>query len=65
MEVPLVQLQQLASPKLAGVPELGGTLEQGGASELGETAEPGGLDNFDSGPETRLPMLGRVIPHQP
>ena len=65
MEVPPVQLQQLASPELAGAPELGGTSEQGGATELGETAEPGGLDDFDSGPATRLPMLGRGIPHQP
>ena len=65
MEVPPVQLQQLASPELAGAPELGGASEQGGASELGETAELGGLDDFDSGPATRLPMLGRGIPHQP
>ena len=65
MEVPPVQLQQLASPELAGAPELGGTSEQGEASELGETAELGGLDDFDSGPATRLPMLGRGIPHQP
>ena len=60
-----MQLQQLAWPELAGVPELGGTSEQGGASELGKTAEPGGLDDFDSGSATRLPMLGRGIPHQP
>ena len=64
-EVPPVQLQQLASLELAGAPELGGTSKQGGASELGETAEPGGLDDFDSGPSTRLPMLGRGTPHQP
>ena len=65
MEVPPVQLQQLASPELAKVPELGGTSGQGGASELGETAKPGGLADFDSGPATRLPMLERGIPHQP
>ena len=65
MKVPPVQLQQLVSPELAGAPELEGTLEQRGASELGETAETGGLDYFDSGPATRLPMLGRGIPHQP
>ena len=65
MEVPPVQLQQLASPELAGVPALGRTSEQGGESELGETAEPGGIDDFDSGPANRLPMLGRGIPHQP
>ena len=65
MEVPPVQLQQLASPELAGAPELGGTSEQGGASELGETAKPRGLNDFDSGPATRLPMLGRGNPHHP
>ena len=64
MELPPVQLLQLASPELAGVPELEGTSEQGGASELGETAEPGGLDDFDSGPATRLSMLRRGLPHQ-
>ena len=65
MEVPPEHLQQLASPELAGAPELGRTSEQGGASKVGETAEPGGLDGFDSGPATRLPMLGRGIPRQP
>ena len=65
MEVPPVQLQQLTSPELAGAPELEGTSEQGGASGQGETAEPGGLDDFDSGPATRLPVPGRGIPHQP
>ena len=53
MEVPPVQLQQLASPELAEAIELGGT------------SEPRGLDDFDSDPATRLPMLGRGIPHQP
>ena len=47
------------------VPELGGASVQGGASELRETAESGGLDDYDSGPATRLPMLGRGTPHQP
>ena len=65
MEVPPVQLKQLASPELEGVPELAGMSKQAGASELGETAEPGGQDDFDSGPATRFPMLGRRIPHQP
>ena len=65
MKMPPVQLQQLASPELAGVPELGETLEQGRASELGDTAESGGLDVLDSGPATLLPILGREIPHQP
>ena len=32
--------------------------------ELGETPEPGGLDGFDAGPPTPLPLLGRGIPHQ-
>ena len=32
--------------------------------ELGETPEPGGLDEFDSGLPTPLPLLGRGIPHQ-
>ena len=64
-DLPPVQLQQLASPELAGVPELAGTSGQGEASGLGESAEPGGLDDFDSGPATRLPKLGRGIPHQP
>ena len=63
MEVPPVHLQQLASPELAGVPEFGRTSKQAGASGLGETAEPGRLDDFDSGPATRLPTLGREIPH--
>ena len=30
----------------------------------GETPEPGGLDDFDSGPPTPLPLLGREVPHQ-
>ena len=60
-----MQLQQGASPELAGVAELGGTSENGGASEMGETSDQGGRDDFDSGPATRLPMLGREIPHQP
>ena len=47
------------------MPELGGTSEQGGASELGETAEQGGLDDFESGPAIRSPVLGRGIPRQP
>ena len=64
-EVPPVQLQQLATPELTGAPERGGTSEQGGTSELGETTEQGGLDDFDSGPATRLPMLRRGIRHQP
>ena len=61
--VPPVQLQQPASPKMGGAPELEGTSEPGGASELGETPEPGGLDGFDSGPPSPLPLLGRGIPH--
>ena len=64
MVVPPVQLQQPASPKMGGAPELEGTSEPGGASELGETPEPGGLDDFDSGPPIPLPLLGRGIPHQ-
>ena len=69
-EVPPVQLQQSASPELAGAPEPGGTSEPGrksesvGTSELGEKPEPGGLDDFDSGPPTPLPFLGRGILHQ-
>ena len=34
------------------------------ASGLGVTPKRGGLDDFDSGPPTALPLLGRVIPHQ-
>ena len=64
MVVPPVQPQQPASPELGGAPELGGTSEPGGASELGNTPDPGGLDYFDSGPPTPLPLLGRGIPHQ-
>ena len=44
-------------------PELGGTSESGGSSELGETPAPRGLDGFDSGPPTPLPLLGRETPH--
>ena len=64
MVMPPVHLQQPALPELGGVPEPGGTSEPGGASELGETPEPGGLDDFDSGPPTPLPLLGRGIHHQ-
>ena len=64
MVMPPVHLQQPALPELGGVPEPGGTSEPGGASELGETPEPGGLDDFDSGPPTPLPLMGRGIPHQ-
>ena len=58
MVVPPVQLQQPASPELGGAPELGETSEPGRASELGETPELGGLDDFDSGLPTPLPLLG-------
>ena len=57
-----VQPQQPASPELEGAPEPGGTSELGAESELGETPEPGGLDHFDSGPPTLLPLLGRGVP---
>ena len=64
MEVPPVQLQQSASPELAGAPESGGTSEPGVTSELRETPEPKGLDKYDSGPPTPLRVLGRGIPHE-
>ena len=34
------------------------------SSELGKTPEPGGLEDFDSGPLSPLPLLGRGIPHR-
>ena len=64
MVVPPVQLRQLASPELGGASELGGMSEPGGASEVGQTSESEGLDDFNSGPPTPLPMLERGIPHQ-
>ena len=62
MVVPPVQLQQPASPEVAGAPEMRTTSEQGGAPELEETPESWRLDYFDSGPPTPLPLLGRGSP---
>ena len=64
MVAPPVQLQKPALPGLGGAPELGGTSEPGRASVLGETPEPGGLNDFDSGTATPMPLLGRGISHQ-
>ena len=66
MRVPPVQLQQSASPELAGGPESGGTSDPGGRLELGQTPEQEGLEDFISGSPTPLilPLLGRGIPHQ-
>ena len=64
MVMPPAQLQQPATPVLEGAPDLERTSELGGAVELGKTPEPGGLDEFDSGLPTPLPLLGRGIPHQ-
>ena len=62
MVVPPVQLQQPVSSELGRAHELGGTSEPIGASELGETPETGGIDDFDSGLPTPLPLVGRGIP---
>lgn len=58
MVVPPVQLQQPASPKLAGALELGGTSLPGGTSELGETPGPRGLDDLGAAAPIPLPQLG-------
>ena len=64
MEMPTVQLQQSVSPQLAGAQQPGGTSEPGVTPELGETPEPAGLDDFNSGPRTPLPLLVMAISHQ-
>ena len=64
MEVPPVQVKQSASSQLAGASELGGTSQPAWTSEVSEAPDQRGLDDFDSDPQTRLPLLRRGIPHQ-